>query len=679
MPVDSGGQALIEFEGVTKVFPGGTVAVDDISLVAPAGRITVVMGPRGCGKTSLLRMVNRMLDPSAGRVLISDAPNTNVRRSQLRRGMGYLAAGGLFPHRTVARNIETVPLLMGVDRGAARDRAMALLEHVGLPTSFADKYPGQLSKGQQIRVGLARALAADPPVLLLDAPFTALEPSVRQDIQDDLLELQRIAPKTILLATEDIDEAIKLGDQIAVLDTGRLVQLATPQTLLAYPGSDYVADLLGRDRGIRKLTFLPAGDLPLVPAATVQAGTTGSRAQAIADSYRERWLLVLDPDRRPRGWVDSAVLGPDQIVSGPVVHPLGGTFYADESVLAALDAAILSPPGLAVCLDDEGKTLGVVSHTEIARYLSAQPPLPSGARPATMSAFDQAMAEPAQFEAPPRPARGFGDAGRSAAELAEMAREEAASAEAALAEAARAEAAKAEAVKAAAAKAEADAAKAEAARVEAEKAEAAAKAEAAELEAAKAETAKVEAAKAEAARAEAAKLEAAKLEAEKAQVAKAEAERAAAARADLDATAAIPAVTEPPGPSGAPAADVQPDRGRTEEPPTAPMPQVTPVRRSTTPAPVPVIKETARQTPPTVRPANGNRGAQVPAPSERRNEPAVEAEPVQAAAAETTEAKPESARRSSVAGGWEWRSDLGQWVQVEPDAAGATAGDGSAR
>jgi osmoprotectant transport system ATP-binding protein len=365
---------VIEFEGVTKVFPGGTVAVEDLSLVAPAGRITVVIGPPGCGKTVLLRMVNRMLDPSAGRVLLEGVPNTTVRRSQLRRGIGYFVQGGLFPHRTVARNVETVPLLAGADRSTSRQIALALLERVGLSGVFADKYPGQLSAGQQARVGLARALAADPPVLLMDSPFAGLDPAVRGDLQDDLLELQRIAPKTILFATQDIDEAIKLGDQIAVLAEGRMVQLATPQTLLSHPGSDYVADLLGRDRGIRKLTFLPAGELPLSPAATVQAGTTGFRARAIADSHRERWLLVLDQERRPRGWVDSAVLGPDQIIAGNVVHPLGGTFYADESVLAALDAAILSAAGLAVCLGDDGKILGVVSHTEIARYLTGQRP-----------------------------------------------------------------------------------------------------------------------------------------------------------------------------------------------------------------------------------------------------------------------------------------------------------------
>gem|GEM_PF-24235 len=367
---------MIEFEGVTKVFPGGTVAVDDVNLVAPAGRTTVLMGPPGCGKTTLLRMVNRMLDPSAGRVLIAGEANTAMRRSQLRRGIGYVVAGGgLFPHRTVIRNIETVPVLAGTDRVVARSLATGLLERVGLSAAFAGAYPRQLSPGQQIRVALARALAADPPILLMDSPFGALDPAVRQDLQDDLLDLQRVVPKTILFATHDIDEAIKLGDQIAVLADGRLVQIATPQALLAAPGSEYVADLLGRDRGIRKLTFLAASELPLTPPATIQAGATGSRAKAIAETFGERWLLVLDAERRPRGWVDSTSLAPDAVVSGPVVHPLGGSFYGDESVLAALDAAILSAAGLAVCLDDDGMVLGVINHAEIARYLAGLSPI----------------------------------------------------------------------------------------------------------------------------------------------------------------------------------------------------------------------------------------------------------------------------------------------------------------
>ncbi|WP_344609803.1 ATP-binding cassette domain-containing protein, partial [Sporichthya brevicatena] len=397
---------MIEFDAVTKVYPGGTVAVENLSLIAPTGRITVVVGPSGCGKTTLLRMVNRLVDPSAGRVLIDGAANTLLRRSALRRSIGYvIAKGGLFPHRTVVENIETVPLLMGTKPRQARELAHALLERVGLSLSFADKFPGQLSTGQQLRVALARALAADPPVLLMDEPFSTLDPVVRGDLQDDLLDLQQAAPKTILFVTHDIDEAIKLGDQIAVMDTGgRLVQIATPETLLVHPGTDFVADFLGRDRGIRKLAFLPVSDLPLAPAATVQAGATGDRAKAISAQHNQDWLLVLDPERHPRGWVDTSKLGPTDVVSGQVVYPLGGTFYPDESVLAALDAAILSPPGLAVCVDDDGLVQGVVSHGDIARYLAARGPstLPSRlGGPAVSAATPAPAPAPAAKAAPP--------------------------------------------------------------------------------------------------------------------------------------------------------------------------------------------------------------------------------------------------------------------------------------
>ncbi|MBA3745436.1 ATP-binding cassette domain-containing protein, partial [Sporichthya sp.] len=385
---------MIEFDAVTKVYPGGSVAVENLSLIAPTGRITVVVGPSGCGKTTLLRMVNRLVDPSAGRVLIDGAANTLLRRSQLRRSIGYvIAAGGLFPHRTVVENIETIPVLIGTRHRQARELAHALLERVGLSASFADKYPGQLSTGQQLRVALARALAADPPILLLDEPFSTLDPVVRGDLQDDLLDLQQAAPKTVLFVTHDIDEAIKLGDQIAVMDTGgRLVQIATPETLLVHPGTDFVADFLGRDRGIRKLAFLPASDLPLHAAATVQAGATGDRARAISVQNNQDWLLVLDPERHPRGWVDTSKLGPTDVVSGQAVYPLGGTFYPDESVLAVLDAAVLSPPGLAVCIDDDGLVQGVVSHSDVARYLSTRGP----------SMLPQRLGDP--VVAPPAPA-----------------------------------------------------------------------------------------------------------------------------------------------------------------------------------------------------------------------------------------------------------------------------------
>ncbi|MGN6598292.1 MAG: ABC transporter ATP-binding protein, partial [Actinomycetes bacterium] len=234
---------MITFESVTKRYPDGTVAVDALDLEAPSGQITVLVGPSGCGKTTSLRMVNRMVEPSEGRILIDGEDTAAANLSQLRRGIGYvIQQAGLFPHRTVADNIATVPRLVGTKRRDARRRATELLELVGLAPELADRYPAQLSGGQQQRVGVARALAADPPIMLMDEPFSAVDPIVREQLQDEFLRLQGELGKTILFVTHDVDEAIKLGDQVAVLRQGGLLaQLAPPAELLARPDDDFVA------------------------------------------------------------------------------------------------------------------------------------------------------------------------------------------------------------------------------------------------------------------------------------------------------------------------------------------------------------------------------------------------------------------------------------------------------
>lgn len=306
---------MITFDGVTKRYADGTVAVDDLSLEVPTGAITVFVGPSGCGKTTSLRMINRMIDPTEGRILLDGKDVTGVDPATLRRGIGYvIQQAGLFPHRRIVDNVATVPLLLGWDKKKARDRAMELLERVGLDPKMARRYPFQLSGGQQQRVGVARALAADPPVLLMDEPFSAVDPIVRTSLQDELLRLQGELHKTIVFVTHDIDEAVKLGDTVAVLRVGgKLAQIAEPADLLSDPADDFVREFLGRDRGIRRLGFVPAKNLALEPA-------------------------------------------PDGVT--PEGH---GTFNpAKDSLRAALDAALLSPDGLAVAVDDDGRMLGVV-------------------------------------------------------------------------------------------------------------------------------------------------------------------------------------------------------------------------------------------------------------------------------------------------------------------------------
>ena len=342
---------MIEFRAVTKRFDDGTVAVQGLDLLAPEGQITVLVGPSGCGKTTSLRMVNRMIEPTSGTLLVNGRDVRSQQPAQLRRGIGYvIQQAGLFPHRTVVDNIATVPLLTGATRRAARARARQLLALVGLSTELGRRYPVQLSGGQQQRVGVARALAADPPVLLMDEPFSAVDPVVREGLQDELLRLQAELGKTILFVTHDIDEAVKLGDAVAVLRTGGvLAQFDTPQRLLAEPADDFVATFVGRDRGYRALSFLPSDDLPVHDVHTVRVGEA---------SAGPGWRLAVDGEGRPRGWVDPAEPA-GALRPGGSLHRRGGPMRT------ALDAALSSPSGLGVVIDGDGTAVGGVRAEEV--------------------------------------------------------------------------------------------------------------------------------------------------------------------------------------------------------------------------------------------------------------------------------------------------------------------------
>ncbi len=361
---------MIRFEGVSKRYAGGTVAVDDLTLEAPTGRITVLVGPSGCGKTTTLRMVNRMIEPTSGTIRVGDQDTSTVDEAQLRRGIGYVIQhAGLFPHRTVADNIATVPRLLGWDSKRADARARELLDRVGLEQTFADRYPSQLSGGQQQRVGVARALAADPPVMLMDEPFSAVDPVVREQLQDEFLRLQRELGKTILFVTHDIDEAVKLADLVAILRVGgQLAQVAEPARLLADPVDDFVADFVGRDRGYRALGFREAPDLPVTDEPTVTLGATPEQARAATD---DRWLLVVDPDDRPLGWVEPANLtGP---IDPDALHRGGTVARAGASLRAVLDAALSAPSGRGVLADSDGILRGTLTAELVLAALQAQP------------------------------------------------------------------------------------------------------------------------------------------------------------------------------------------------------------------------------------------------------------------------------------------------------------------
>jgi osmoprotectant transport system ATP-binding protein len=306
---------MIEFRNVSKTYPGSdTSVVNDLSFEVPEGDICVLVGPSGCGKTTTMRMVNRLIEPTDGEILIDGEPNTAMSGTQLRRKIGYVIQQiGLFPHRTIADNIATVPSLLGWDKGRIGERVDELLELVGLdPNVYRDRYPAELSGGQQQRVGVARAMAADPPIMLMDEPFGAVDPIARDRLQDEFLRIQQHIKKTIVFVTHDIDEAIKMGDKIAILKQGGfLAQYDSPENILSRPNSEFVASFVGNDRILKRLSLLRVGDMELEPAngdtedlprisgrLTVKDALSeligSGRSRAVVEDEGEKGLLTID-------------------------------------------------------------------------------------------------------------------------------------------------------------------------------------------------------------------------------------------------------------------------------------------------------------------------------------------------------------------------------------------------
>ncbi|MBZ7924917.1 ATP-binding cassette domain-containing protein [Ensifer adhaerens] len=354
---------MIVFDDVTKRYAGAAAAVNGLSLEAPKGKLTVFVGPSGCGKTTSLRMVNRLITPTSGKILLDGEPTDRMDVALLRRRIGYVIQhAGLFPHRTVVQNIATTARLNGIPKAKALKTAHELLERVGLTAAFADRYPWQLSGGQQQRVGVARALASDPKYMLMDEPFSAVDPVVRAQLQDEFLRLQRDIGKTIIMVTHDIDEALKLGDQVAVLRTGgTLAQIATPQNLLARPADSFVADFIGRDRGYRILSFAEFdGSLNLVNEPVVSLGVSPEDAKKVA---LDRWVLVADTSARPIGWADTESLR-GRLREGDI--NLSGTLAPQGSSLRhLLDAALSSPSGRGVVVRETGELVGSVTLKDV--------------------------------------------------------------------------------------------------------------------------------------------------------------------------------------------------------------------------------------------------------------------------------------------------------------------------
>ncbi|MDZ4091026.1 MAG: ABC transporter ATP-binding protein [Arthrobacter sp.] len=361
-------EAMIEFQNVTKQYQGGQAAVDGLTMSIDKGAITVFVGPSGCGKTTSLRMINRMVEPTSGTITVDGQDVTAVPAAKLRRSMGYvMQSSGLMPHRSVLDNIATVPRLNGVSKAEARKRAQELLDVVGLASALGKRYPSQLSGGQQQRVGVARALAADPPVLLMDEPFSAVDPVVRDELQQELLRLQRDLAKTIVFVTHDIDEATVLGDKVAVFGLGgKLAQYATPEEILRAPASDFVASFVGRDRGFRHLAFSPSDGVTVHPAQTTTPDELERAGNASGD-----WQLVVDESRRPLGWS-----GPGK---GSATVPGGSLFRKGDTLRRALDAALSSPSGLGVAVDADGRVAGVITAEEVLAVIASDRHVRQGA------------------------------------------------------------------------------------------------------------------------------------------------------------------------------------------------------------------------------------------------------------------------------------------------------------
>ena len=361
----------VEFQHVTKRYgqdAAGPGAVNDLSLAVPAGKICVLVGPSGCGKTTSLKMVNRLIEPSEGRILLDGIDVMTRPPTELRRGIGYVIQQiGLFPQQTIGQNVAVVPRLLGWDAHRCRARSDELLGLVGLdPARYRDRYPSQLSGGERQRVGVARALAADPPVMLMDEPFGAVDPIVRERLQNEFLRLQRDLAKTILFVTHDIDEAIKMGDLVAVMRGGGLLaQFGPPDELLAHPASDFVARFVGADRGLKRLSLSRVRDIELqaVPTARVGDEAGPARQRTLADPFP--YLLLVDAADHPLGWVDQDDLPTSGSLSADHAVPMSPLLEPESTLKDALAMMVEADVQAGVVVDHQGAFLGVVTFEAI--------------------------------------------------------------------------------------------------------------------------------------------------------------------------------------------------------------------------------------------------------------------------------------------------------------------------
>jgi osmoprotectant transport system ATP-binding protein len=369
--------ATLELRNVQKRYPGQSkAAIEDLSLTVEAGQICVLVGPSGCGKTTAMRMVNRMIELSGGDILLDGKSVKDRQPADLRREIGYAIQDiGLFPHRTIADNIATVPKLMGWDKGRIRDRVDQMLELIGLPAEVRDRYPSQLSGGQQQRVGVARALATDPPLMLMDEPFGAVDPIARERLQNEFLRLQARLRKTIVFVTHDIDEAIKMGDKVAVLQEGGiLAQYASPAALLAEPASEFVADFVGADRGLKRLSLQRVRDIELWSIVTCREGDDTADVRRELGQADVPWALLVSEDGRPDAWIEDSKLQGAGQVSGDMRSGIEPVIVELDDILRdALSDLLSAESTFGVVVDHRGGAFKALSIEAISHTINADP------------------------------------------------------------------------------------------------------------------------------------------------------------------------------------------------------------------------------------------------------------------------------------------------------------------
>jgi osmoprotectant transport system ATP-binding protein len=355
---------MIELERVTKIFPGSEIpAVDSVSLTVPSGEICILIGSSGCGKTTLMRMMNRLEPITSGTIRIDGENILQKDVIDLRRHVGYaIQQIGLFPHMTVYENISIVPKLLGWDKKRILERVDELLELVKMPAdTFRERYPRELSGGQAQRIGVLRAMATDPPLMLMDEPFGAIDPINREGLQDEFLKIQAKLKKTIVFVTHDIHEAIKMGDKIALLDAGRLIQYGTAEELLTQPKNQFVKDFVGADRALKRLDLLKVKDAMLADPVHCHADQSSEKVLEQMLENDLNYLLVLDSNDRIRGYVNVDILRGHKGEVGDVVHPMTITVSPDQNLKDALSKMLSFDLGIVVAVDDDEKVQGILN------------------------------------------------------------------------------------------------------------------------------------------------------------------------------------------------------------------------------------------------------------------------------------------------------------------------------